>query len=139
MSWDVLGGGAAWPMTNVRNLSLRQWRVLAEKPENRCIVPLAEFCEFTPYKYDLADGKPALKGEMWFQVKDQPTFPVAGFWQRTKAGNGSTMVTCDPNDLVEPIHPKAMIMISIPRTSIRGCAGAMTRWWRFSGRTRPSR
>lgn len=24
MSWDVLGGGAAWPMTNVRNLDLPQ-------------------------------------------------------------------------------------------------------------------
>ena len=34
MSWDVLGGGAAWPMTNVRNLGLPQWRRLAEGPEN---------------------------------------------------------------------------------------------------------
>lgn len=48
MSWDVLGGGAKWPMTNVRNLGLPQWRRLAEKPENRCLVPLTEFCEWTP-------------------------------------------------------------------------------------------
>ena len=39
MSWDVLGGQAAWPMTNVRNLALPQWRRLAEKPENRCLDP----------------------------------------------------------------------------------------------------
>jgi putative SOS response-associated peptidase YedK len=48
---------------------------------------------------------------MWFSVTDQPTFAVAGFWQRIEAGNGFTMVTCDPNALVAPIHPKAMITI----------------------------
>jgi putative SOS response-associated peptidase YedK len=32
MTWDVLGGEAKWPMTNVRQLGLPQWRRLAEKP-----------------------------------------------------------------------------------------------------------
>lgn len=114
MTWDVLGGQAKWKMTNVRQLGLPQWRKLAERPENRCLIPLTEFCEFTPEKHDLGDGKPPLKGEMWFQVVDQPVFAIAGFWQRTKEGNGFTMVTCDPNSLVEPIHPKAMITILAP-------------------------
>lgn len=114
MTWDVLGGQAAWKMTNVRNLALPQWRRLAEKPENRCIVPVSEFAEFTPEKHDLGDGKPALKGEMWFSVIDQPVAAIGGFWQRTKDGNGFTMVTCDPNELVGPIHPKAMITILDP-------------------------
>ncbi|MET1756531.1 SOS response-associated peptidase family protein [Novosphingobium sp. RD2P27] len=122
MTWDVLGGKAKWPMTNVRQLALPQWRRLAEKPENRCIVPLTEFCEFTPDKHDLGDGRPPLKGEMWFST-DQRVFPVAGFWQRTKDGTGFTMVTCDPNELVAPIHPKAMITILEPEdvdTWLRG-------------------
>lgn len=114
MSWDVLGGKAAWPMTNVRQLDLPQWRKLAEKPEYRCLVPLTEFCEFTPDKHDLGDGKPPLKGEMWFGVTDQPVFAVAGFWQPTAIGNGFTMVTCAPNGLVAPIHPKAMVTILEP-------------------------
>lgn len=114
MSWDVLGGKAAWPMTNVRNLALPQWRRLAERPENRCVVPLTEFCEFTPDKHDLGDGKPPLKGEMWFSVIDQPVFAVAGFWQATESGNGFAMVTCDANSLVEPIHAKAMVTILEP-------------------------
>ncbi|WP_419826832.1 SOS response-associated peptidase family protein [Sphingomonas sp.] len=121
--WDVLGGQAAWPMTNVRNLGLPQWRRLAERPENRCLVPLTEFCEWTPEKQDLGDGKPPLKGEMWFAVPDQPVFAVAGFWQRTRVGRGFTMVTCDPNELVRPIHPKAMITILPPEdvdTWLRG-------------------
>jgi putative SOS response-associated peptidase YedK len=114
MGWDVLGGGAKWPMTNVRNLALPQWARLAERPENRCLVPLTEFCEFTPEQHDLGDGKKPLKGEMWFSVTNQPVFAVAGFWQRTAAGDGFAMVTCDANELVEPIHPKAMITILHP-------------------------
>ena len=110
MLWDVLGGAAAWPMTNVRNLGLPQWRRLAAEPHNRCLVPLTEFCEWTPDKHKVGDG-PAIKGEMWFDVPDQPVFAVAGFWQQTVKGAGFTMVTCDPNELVVPIHPKAMITI----------------------------
>lgn len=113
MSWDVLGGGAKWPMTNVRNLASPQWRRLAERPENRCLVPLTEFCEWTPDTHAVGSGKP-LKGEMWFGVVDQPIFMVAGFWQETREGRGFAMVTCDANALVEPIHPKAMITILHP-------------------------
>jgi putative SOS response-associated peptidase YedK len=110
MLWDVLGGAAPWPMTNVRNLGLPQWRRLAAEPHNRCLVPLTEFCEWTPDKHKVGDGAP-IKGEMWFDVPEQPVFAVAGFWQQTAKGAGFTMVTCDPNELVAPIHPKAMITI----------------------------
>ena len=79
--------------------------------DNRCLVSLTEGCEWTPEAHDLADGKKPVKGEMWFQVTDQPLFAVAGFWQQTAKGAGFTMVTCDPNELVAPIHPKAMITI----------------------------
>lgn len=123
MTWDVLAGQASWPMTNVRQLHLPQWRKLAERPENRCLIPLTEFAEFTPDKHDLGDGKPPLKGEMWFSVTDQPVFVVAGFWQPNKDGGGFAMVTCDANELVAPIHPKAMITILRPEdcdTWLRG-------------------
>ncbi|SEM52996.1 Putative SOS response-associated peptidase YedK [Sphingomonas gellani] len=110
MAWDVLGGQAPWPMTNVRNLTLPQWKALAADPAQRCLVPLTEFCEWTPDKHQVGEGKP-IKGEMWFAVPDQPIFAVAGFWQMTVKGQGFTMVTCDPNELVAPIHPKAMITI----------------------------
>lgn len=108
MDWDVLGGLGNFPMTNVRQLGLSQWRGLAEKPENRCLVPLTEFCEWTPEKVDLGDGRKPIKGEMWFACIDQPIFGVAGFWQHTANGRGFKMVTCDPNDLVAEIHAVAM-------------------------------
>lgn len=119
MQWDVLAGQGKFPMTNVRQLSLPQWRRLAEKPEGRCLVPLTEFCEWTPDK----DSVHGIKGEMWFAVTDQPTFAVAGFWQRVGDKPGFTMVTCDPNELVEPIHPKAMITILAPEDHDRWLTG----------------
>ena len=115
MQWDVLGGKGKWPMTNVRQLGLPQWRKLAENPENRCLVPLTEFCEWEQQPTDLGDGKKPIRAERWFQVTDQPIFAVAGFWQPLAGDQrGFTMVTCDANELVAPIHPKAMITILQP-------------------------
>lgn len=114
MGWDVLGGRGKFPMTNVRQLGLPQWRRLAEQPEKRCLVPLTEFAEWTPAPIDLGDGKKPIKGEMWFRVPAQPIFAVAGFWQRLGDAGHFTMVTCDANALVAPIHPKAMLTILHP-------------------------
>ncbi len=112
MPWDVLGGLGTYAMTNVRQLALPQWRRLAAKPENRCLIPLTEFAEWTPEPVDLGDGKKPVKGEMWFSVTDQPVFAVAGFWQQALIDlAGFAMVTCDANQLVSAVHPKAMITI----------------------------
>jgi putative SOS response-associated peptidase YedK len=114
MKWGVLPDDAKRnPGTNVRNLCLPQWRKLAEDPAHRCMIPLTEFCEWTPEKHDLGDGKP-IKGEMWFEVTDQPIFAIAGFWRQLGDDRTFAMVTCKPNELVEPIHPKAMITILPP-------------------------
>lgn len=123
MTWDVLGGQASWPMTNVRNLKLPQWRKLAAEPENRCLIPLTEFCEWTPDKHKVGDGPP-VKGEMWFAVPDEPVFAIGGFWQVTERGPSFAMVTCDPNELVKPIHPKAMITILAPEDHDRWLTGS---------------
>jgi putative SOS response-associated peptidase YedK len=109
--WDVLADQAKWPMTNVRQLDLPSWRRLATDPANRCLIPLSEFCEWAPMATDLGDGKKPVRGEMWFSVTDQPIFAVAGFNQRVGDLLFWAMVTCDPNKLVAPIHPKAMITI----------------------------
>ena len=118
MAWDVLGGQAKRPtrigtpprllaMTNVRSLGLPQWRLPAEKPENRCLIPLTEFCEWSRDK----DPGHGIKGENWFSVTDQPIFAVAKFWRAIADKPGFSMVTCEPNELVAPIHPKVMITI----------------------------
>ncbi|WP_203234616.1 SOS response-associated peptidase family protein [Sphingomonas solaris] len=109
-TWDVLGSQAKWPMTNVRQLGLPQWRRLAADPGNRCLIPLTEFAEWTPDTHAVGGGKP-IKGEMWFACTDQPIFAVAGFAQQIGDQLCWAMVTCDPNPLVAPFHPKAMITI----------------------------
>ncbi len=123
MVWDVTAGQAPWPMTNVRNLRLPQWKALAERPENRCLIPLTEFAEWTPDKHQVGEGKP-IKGEMWFDVVDQDVFAVAGFWRQIGDQRYFAMVTCDPNALVAPIHPKAMITILSPDDYARWLGGS---------------
>ncbi|WP_380786825.1 SOS response-associated peptidase family protein [Sphingomonas sp. R86521] len=124
MHWDVTAGAAPWPMTNVRNLGLPQWRALAANPARRCLIPLTEFCEWTPKPIDQGDGKKPLKGEMWFDVTDQDIFAIAGFWRKIDEHCYFAMVTCDPNELVAPIHPKAMITILRPEDHERWLTGS---------------
>jgi putative SOS response-associated peptidase YedK len=112
MRWGVLPPGRN-PGTNVRNLGLTSWRSLAADPAQRCLIPLTEFCEWTPDTHQVGTGRP-IKGEMWFAVPEQPVFAIAGFWRPMADGPGFAMVTCDPNELVAPIHPKAMITILNP-------------------------
>jgi putative SOS response-associated peptidase YedK len=112
MRWGVLPPGRN-PGTNVRNLGLTSWRSLAADPAQRCLIPLTEFCEWTPETHQVGTGRP-IKGEMWFDVPEQPIFAIAGFWRPMADGPGFAMVTCDPNELVAPIHPKAMITILHP-------------------------
>ena len=121
MEWDLLGGGAAYPLTNVRDL--KRWRSRLEDPGQRCLVPLTEFAEWTAKPVDLGDGKKPIKGEMWFTVSDQPVFAVAGVWQQLGDVRHFAMMTCDPNDLVAPIHPKAMITILPPEDYDRYLTG----------------
>lgn len=128
MEWDVLAGeakqaGRKVAQTNVRSLHLPQWRSLVADPASRCLIPLTEFCEWARKPTDLGDGKKPIKGEMWFSVTDQPIFAVAGFWRQVGDQRYFAMVTCDANDLVAPIHPKAMITILAPEDHDRWLTG----------------
>lgn len=92
-------------ITNVRNLSSSFWRSMLTKPENRCLVPFTQF----------ADPKPnAGKEECWFKVDEAPVSAFAGIWRPSDEGNVFAFLTCEPNPLVKPIHPKAMPVILHP-------------------------
>lgn len=124
MRWGVLGNdkAARGQGTNVRQLD--RWRWLTTLPERRCLIPVSEFCEQTAQRYDLGDGKPALSGQMWFATTDQPQFAIAGFWQAIGANRHFAMVTCNPNSMVAPIHPKAMVTILAPADHDRWLTGS---------------
>ena len=105
-------------VTNIRNTGSGYWRAWMA-PGNRCLVPVSAFCEY-------AAGKPAVPH--WFALgEDRPLFAFAGLWRPwtgvrgTKADSAEgehelfAFLTCEPNAVVRPIHPKAMpVILSTP-------------------------
>jgi putative SOS response-associated peptidase YedK len=98
------------PVTNVRNVKSPYWRAWL-KPEFRCLVPATSFCEYT-------DSTP--KVPHWFALgADRPVFAFAGIWRPwTGTRKGDTgehllfaFLTTAPNDVVKPVHSKAMPVI----------------------------
>ncbi|RED36207.1 putative SOS response-associated peptidase YedK [Rhodopseudomonas thermotolerans] len=117
MRWGMPGppqfGGA--PVTNIRNTKSPHWRRWL-KPEARCLVPFTSFCEY-------ADTKPK-KTPTWFALDDgRPLLAFAGIWTEWTGTRGTKanpvegrhllygFLTTEPNDVVAPIHPKAMPVI----------------------------
>ena len=102
-------------VTNIRNVSSPHWRRWL-KPESRCVVPWTTFCEWE-------DTKPR-KTKRWFAINDnRPLAFFAGIWTDWEGERGSVknprpgdhqlfgFLTCPPNGIVAPIHPKAMPVI----------------------------
>lgn len=94
-------------ITNVRNLESPFWRAMLVKPDQRCLVPFTAFAEPKPN---------AGRDEVWFAVENAPSAAFAGIWRPSEAGNVFAFLTCEPNPLVAPIHPKAMPVILHPET-----------------------
>ncbi|MBL0924944.1 MAG: SOS response-associated peptidase family protein [Sphingomonadaceae bacterium] len=116
-------------VTNVRNLASPFWRSMLAKPEQRCLVPFTRFAE-----PKIGAGRE----EHWFSIKEQPVAAFAGVWrwaadkggpkqkpeqggldldgedQTPKAEKVFAFLTCEPNPLVAPLHPKAMPVILHP-------------------------
>ncbi len=97
--------------TNIRNTSSRHWRRWLGV-EHRCLVPFTSFSEFNK-----VEG-----GDIWFAFDDtRPLAFFAGIWTNwtcvRKARKGEVccdfygFLTTEPNDVVAPIHPKAMPVI----------------------------
>lgn len=95
------------PVTNVRNLSSPFWRGALSRPDRRCLVPATDFCEWS--------GEKGAKREHWFSVHEAPIFAFAGVWRAIEDGRRAyAFLTCEPNPLVAPIHPKAMPVMLQP-------------------------
>jgi putative SOS response-associated peptidase YedK len=102
------------PVTNVRNTASPYWRAWL-KPEFRCLVPATSFCEYT-------DSLP--KVPHWFALgPERPPFAFAGIWRPWTGTRGTkaapetgehlvfSFLTTDANDVVRPVHAKAMPVI----------------------------
>ncbi|HWU60833.1 MAG TPA: SOS response-associated peptidase family protein [Ensifer sp.] len=104
--------------TNVRNTSSKHWtRWLG--PENRCLVPFTRFAEPDPTSKVEGGRTP----NAWFAIdQSEPLAFFAGVWvpqwesvRKVKEGLITAdyygFLTCEPNSVVGPIHPKAMPVI----------------------------
>ena len=121
MRWGMPGpeqsGGAL--VTNIRNTRSPHWRRWLA-PAHRCLVPVTAFCEW-------ADTRPR-KTPVWFALaEERPLFAFAGIWTTWTRVRGTkanpvedehalySFLTCDPNGVVGPIHPKAMpVLLTTP-------------------------
>ncbi|KHK89403.1 SOS response-associated peptidase family protein [Novosphingobium malaysiense] len=92
-------------VTNVRNLASPFWRSMLASPAQRCLVPFTRFAEPKPG---------AGREEVWFRVNATTVPAFAGIWRASEEGNVFAFLTCEPNPLVGPIHPKAMPVILHP-------------------------
>lgn len=97
--------------TNIRNVKTKHWQRWLGV-ENRCVVPFTSFSEF---------NKPA-GGDIWFALDEsRPLAVFAGIWtnwtsvRKIKEGETTNdlygFLTTEPNDVVAPIHGKAMPVI----------------------------
>lgn len=91
------------PVTNVRNLTSPFWKSTLARADFRCLVPVTDFCEW--------EGEAGGKRERWFSVPSRPIFAFAGVWRPGPEGNSFAFLTCDANELVRPIHARAMPVI----------------------------
>lgn len=118
MRWGLPGppqtGNA--PVTNIRNTNSPHWRPLL-KQQFRCLVPFTAFSEYE-------DASPKGKKQIrWFAPTDRGMLFFAGicgeWWgdygtkKEPNEGNHKlfSFLTTEANDLVRPVHAKAMPVI----------------------------
>ncbi len=95
------------PITNIRNLASPMWRSALADPARRCVVPVTAFSEWSA-EPDPATGK---KRKHWFALRNAELFGFAGLWRQTAEGPRYAFLTCEANELVGRVHPKAMPVI----------------------------
>lgn len=118
MRWGLPGpqsaGGA--PVTNIRNIKSPHWRPLLGT-QHRCLVPFTAFSEYE-------DNSPkGAKQIRWFAPPDRGILYFAGITSDYYGDYGSkkepnvgthklfSFLTTEANDLVRPVHAKAMPVI----------------------------
>lgn len=113
-------------VTNVRKTWIDHWRQWLGV-EHRCVVLATAFSEYGQAPDPVTGKKPLY----WFaRDESQPLFFFAGIWTRWTGTRGSmktprpgehelfAFLTINPNNLVKPIHPKAMPAILTTREEV---------------------
>lgn len=113
-------------VTNVRKTWIRHWQQWLGVA-HRCVVPATAFSEYGQTPDPVTKRKPLY----WFALNpSQPLFFFAGIWTRWEGVRGSNrtprlgthdlfaFLTTDANDVVKPVHPRAMPVILTSREEV---------------------
>ena len=77
----------------IPGLSLPWWRRLAERPAQRCLIPLTA-CTLS------VAGQPGRdRRATWFALAEVPVFTVAGLWRESGDARCFALVECEDGDL----------------------------------------
>ncbi|MCW2369938.1 SOS response-associated peptidase [Sphingobium sp. B11D3D] len=103
------------PVTNVRNYTSPFWKSALVNAEQRCLVPVTEFQEWS----DAPMPETGKRRAFWFRVPSEPIFAFAGIWRPTEGDPVFSFLTCgydgDPSaHIVGAVHPKACPVILHP-------------------------
>jgi putative SOS response-associated peptidase YedK len=100
------------PLINARAETLQSQPAFAESfRERRCLIPADGFYE---WRRDESGKAP-----MWISRPDRDLFAFAGIWTALPARDGSgdlhscAIVTCDPNELLRPIHDRMPVVLPV--------------------------
>src|SRR3954452_14844388 len=99
------------PLINARAETLRRQPAFAQSfRERRCLIPADGF-------YEWRDGEQG-KTPIWVSRPDGDLFAFAGVWAALPARDGRgalhscAIVTCEPNELIRPIHDRMPVILS---------------------------
>jgi putative SOS response-associated peptidase YedK len=116
LRWGLLPGRWAerrsgGPLINARVETLGHQGAFAESfRERRCLIPADGFYE---WRKDESGSHP-----FWISRADGDLFAFAGIWAVLPARDGSgdlhscAIVTCDPNELIRPIHDRMPVVLN---------------------------
>jgi putative SOS response-associated peptidase YedK len=116
LRWGLMPGrwaerSSGPPLINARAETLQRQPAFAESfRERRCLIPADGFYEW----HDDERGKTPV----WVSRPDGDLFAFAGVWAALPARDGSgdlhscAIVTCEPNDLIRPIHDRMPVVLS---------------------------
>jgi putative SOS response-associated peptidase YedK len=99
------------PLINARAETLGRQPAFAESfRERRCLIPADGFYEWR----DAESGKTPV----WISLADGELFAFAGIWAALHSRDGSAdlhscaIVTCEPNELIRPIHDRMPVVLT---------------------------
>lgn len=133
MRWDVLGGAAAWPMTNVRNRppTMEKTGGAAAQPVSRAShrALRVDTRQAQGWRGRANQGRDVVRRAGAAGVR-----PPQAFGNGRPRAAGFTMVTCDPSSS-HRFTPRRCSRSCMKRTGTAGCAAATTTSSRFSSLT----